>query len=449
MQTQLEAQRPIDRITSTDTTAQTLMQTVSAERAQMRPIGQQSKNLESVENLDFGTTEQLYGARETTPESSPKAQLEDVFRTNSTNDNESILANMQAFESRMVNTPNGRQMIESTYQSVLQIVSQDSAVEPASLRFTLAQDMLKHAANPLEIRQGNFNTCTAAVLEGKLWSEHPNKAAQIIAENASLSQSQSASGSADANARGLSSDILQSAILNEFLAPLNLRYSIGQPSATNPTGERISPLNDPDINLFPKYLPDPFFSAPLQETYARLSGEPAILQLELVTASNAVYNKGELEERLNKFYEHQDFPQMAVVNVRSDLVVEAIGADKALGSALSGIEYHAILIENFDPRTAQVTVRNSLDGGKPHSMSVEELSNAMRTPSYTQSQIATLVERASTSTSPINRADLINFLSKTQETQRQSIIDSIVAAGGRNLSNYLSDEEKERLGLRS
>jgi hypothetical protein len=441
MQTQLEARRPTERITSTDTTAQTLMQTVSAERAQMRPISQQSKNLESVENLDFGTTEQLYGARETTPESSPKAQLEDVFRTNSMHDNESILANMQAFESRMRNIPNGTQMIESTYQSVLQIVSQDSAVEPASLRFTLAQDMLQHAANPLEIRQGNFNTCTAAVLEGKLWSEHPNKAAQIITENASLSQSQSASGSADANARGLSSDILQSAILNEYLAPQNLRYSIGQPSATNPTGERISPLNEPDINLFPKYLPDPFFSAPLQETYARLSGE-------LVTASNAVFNKGELEDRLSKFYEHQDFPQMAVVNVRSDLVVEAIGADKALGSALSGIEYHAILIENFDPRTAQVTVRNSLDGGKPHSMSVEELSNAMRTPSYTQSQIATLVDRASTSTSPINRADLINFLSRTQETQRQTIIDSIVAAGGRDLSNYLSDEEKERLDLR-
>ncbi len=373
-----------------------LMESVNTERQssfqQLRVSHDASTSEQAL--LDFGTAGELYGAGELV-EVEPKSLLENQASSYALG--LEFAHNMRIFEERMGSTADGQSAIENTYRNISNLLTSTDANLATEQRVALAQELMEHAADPLNINQGAYNTCVPASMQGKMWSEHPDKAAQIISQAALYGAFTLADGSVitlDSNSilssyqptvkglenvsqRDQSEQILQTAIMNAFLQPKQLEYSVVAPTDGS-TGERISPIGDSSTNIFPRGLPTVQDEPLLAETYARLTGDSSGIGRDFLTSFRDAYNATELGEQLSQMKEANNFPQLASISTMDPIVASVIGEANARAAAEQGISRHVVLIENYDANSGIVYVRNPLNGGSSTAVSLENFSHALR-----------------------------------------------------------------------
>lgn len=448
-------------------TSNRLMETVNTERQFGSPHFRTS-NEDSISDfplLDFGTVGELYGTGEAV-EHDPKRMLENQVSSYALG--AEFVQNMEAFAARMGSRHEGQSAIENTYRNISNLLTSTDTDLTREQRITLAQELMEHAANPLNINQGAYNTCVPASLQGKMWSEHPDKAAQIISQAALYGAFTLADGSVitlDDNSirssyqpavkglekvspRDQSEQILQTAILNAFLQPKQLEYSVVAPTDGS-TGERISPIGDSSTNIFPRGLPTIQDEPLLAETYAKLTGDSSGIGRDFLTNFRDAYNADELGEQLSQMKEADKLPQLASISTMDPIVASIVGEANARAAAEQGISRHVVLIEDFDSNSGTVYVRNPLNGGSSTAVSLENFSQALRTHQLNDQELVmkTFSDGVLFYDGKMSDLDLQEGAASLPENQRRDYLNGVLNRSQRTIDQILSREEQERLGL--
>ncbi|PZM79357.1 MAG: hypothetical protein DKT66_23050 [Candidatus Melainabacteria bacterium] len=415
--------------------------------------------------LDFGTVGELYGAGDAV-ENNPKSSLESQVEEYGLG--AAFAENMRSFEERMGADENAKSAMEDTYRNISSLLTSTDASITREQRIRLAQEMMMHAADPLNINQGAYNTCVPASMQGKMWSEHPDKAAQIISQAAlygaftltdgsvitlddnsiQSSYRSTVKGLENVSPRDQSEQILQTAIMNAFLQPKQLEYSVVAPTAGS-TGERISPIGDSASNIFPLGLPTVQDEPSLAEAYANLTGDNSVVGGDFMTTFLDAYNADELGEQLSQMKDADKFPQLASISTRGPLVASVVGEANARAAAEQGISRHVVLVENFDASSGTVYIRNPLSGGSSIPVSLEDFSLALRTPQLSEQEMnmKTFSDGVLYHEGKISDSDLQEGAASLPENQRQAYLNGVLSRSQRTTDQVLSEEEQERLGL--
>jgi hypothetical protein len=96
---------------------------------------------------------------------------------------------METFERRAHNDGLNPEEVAETYRQAARLLkAPDSAPVPAAERARIAQQIIHQAAQPVSIDQGNHNTCNTAVLEVRIYTRFPAKAARLVADIATANR---------------------------------------------------------------------------------------------------------------------------------------------------------------------------------------------------------------------------------------------------------------------
>lgn len=465
-----------------DQTSNRLMETVNAERqivsqslrfsngdstssnsARRNTTGEISTS--EVGPLDFGTVGELYGAGDAV-ENDPRLLLENQVEEYGLG--AEFVENMRSFEERMGSDENGKSAMEDTYRNISNLLTSTDVSITREQRIGLAQEMMEHAADPLNVNQGAYNTCVPASMQGKMWSEHPDNAAQIISQAALYGAFSLADGSVitldnnsihssyeptvkgleNVSPRDQSEQILQTAIMNAFLQPKQLEYYVVAPTAGS-TGERISPIGAPESNIIPLGLPTIQDEPLLAETYANLTGDDSVVGGDFMTTFIDAYNADELGEQLSQMKDANKLPQLASISTRGPIVASVVGDGNARAAAEQGISRHVVLVENYDASSGTIYVRNPLSGGSSTPVSLEDFSLALRTPQLSDQEMnmKTFSDGVLYHEGKISDSDLQDGAAALPENQRQAYLNGVLSRSHRTTDQVLSEDEQERLGL--
>ncbi|MBA3856759.1 MAG: hypothetical protein C0507_07605 [Cyanobacteria bacterium PR.3.49] len=444
-----------------------LLDVVNADRQIVLPNPNSTKEMSSNRNdqLDFGTSGDLYGDR-AWEESDSTSTLENQIVAFGLGPE--FASNMSVFEERMGMSEESKASVDATYRSISTLLASTDGALTNEQRIGLAQEMMRHAASPMNVNQGAYNMCVPASMQGKIWSAHPDKAAQIITQAALYSAFTAVDGSVVAldqnsirsdfqpqipglenvSGRDRSEQILQTAIINSFLQYKQLQYSLVEPTVKS-TGERITPIGDPATNVYPLGLPTILDESMLANTYARLTGDNSVVGSDFLTTYLDAYNADELGERFSQLKSDGSFPQLASISALDPIVTAVIGEENARGAAEQNISRHVVLIENFDEDTNTVLVRNPLSGDKPIVVSLEAFSNALRSEplSDTDMVMRTFNDGLKFSNGSLSLKALQENIAALPQYQRHNYLDGVLFGSQLNADQVLTQQQQERLGL--
>jgi hypothetical protein len=448
-------------------TSNRLMETVNTERqfASQHLRASNEGSISEVALLDFGTVGELYGDGEPV-EIDPKSLLENQASSYALGSE--FAGNMRVFEERMGSSTEGQSAIENTYRNISNLLTSTDTNLEREQRIVLAKELMEHAADPLNIHQGAYNTCVPASMQGKIWSEHPDKAAQIISQAAlygaftladgsvvplnessiRLSYKPAVKGLENIPQRDQSEQILQTAIMNAFLQPKQLEYSLVAPTEGS-TGERISPIGDSSSNLFPLGLPTIQDEPLLAETYTKLTGDSSGIGSDFLTDFRDAYDADELGEQLSQMKEADKFPRLASISTMNPIVASVIGETNARAATQQGISRHVVLIEDYDANSGTVYVRNPLNGGSSTAVSLENFSQALRTQHLNEQEMVmkTFSDGVLFYEGKMTDSDLQEGAAALPENQRRDYLNGVLRRSDRTVDQIFSREEQERLGL--
>lgn len=292
---------------------------------------------------------------------------------------EEFSANIGKFEERWKNTPDE---LRSTYQQ-LQRVLQPSRLLSKEQSANLANDVLAQAADPSRINQSDYNTCTVAALEVRMYSRHPSQAARLVADTASTGQYVSAAGNVvrhdertvseyaepdSVSRRSHASQIFQTTAVNllyaretegvlpnsfysSFRAELGSRESL----LDQKTGETY--YGAPGITIFDRRR--------LEDVNNQIAGvkEPSFA----IDASTA-RTPQELRQALDRLQQENNYPAVLSVNL--------LNFGNPVGPA-----FHMVAIEvpNADG-TVRINDQGTLSGDKSQTLTDAKIYQSMRFP---------------------------------------------------------------------
>lgn len=94
-----------------------------------------------------------------------------------------MIGDIKALEKRAVRDHISREEILGTYRNVSRLMeAKDQHIIGYSNRVLLSQEVLKQAAHPMSIDQGQHSTCNVATVEARIYSRCPSKAAELVAD---------------------------------------------------------------------------------------------------------------------------------------------------------------------------------------------------------------------------------------------------------------------------
>lgn len=100
-----------------------------------------------------------------------------------------IISDMELFEQRAAASGLSSEAVAETYRQVDRLLqSDDRAKVPAKQRGRIAEQIIRQAARPASIDQGNHKTCNTAALEVRIYARQPQKAARLVADIALSNQ---------------------------------------------------------------------------------------------------------------------------------------------------------------------------------------------------------------------------------------------------------------------
>jgi hypothetical protein len=332
------------------------------------------------------------------------------------------LANFQHdmgdFEKRMMATSPIE--VQRTYTQLARILNGRSAIVSDENRVKLAQQVMHEAAHPdRDISQGMSDTCVAASLESRAYTQSPSAAAKMVADIALTGTFTTADGRTitpttgiahpyandgmDQPGRSFASQIFQVTAMNVYADMLN--------QSQKPPGHyryAITPSSDKGVP-FEEHIYDDSKHPPgdvpyggvrddknvLESMYYKITGKP---DQSVVLSGTNVDSLEDFKNKLSQAARAGQFPLVISVYPNNDPVSSEFEEYKkspafqqwqkdhpGVDTYLSWSR-HAITIQNYDPRTGRVTYLDPSLSHEPRQTEVATLAQGMGVTLWPDSQ---------------------------------------------------------------
>ncbi len=327
---------------------------------------------------------------------------------------------MEAFDrrARERQPPLAQEEIERTYHEVARLLETqgDQHVAQAD-RVRIAEQVMRHAADPTTVDQGAHNTCNVATIEARMYTRSPAEAARMVADVATTGQFRTADGAVvqpgnvsirSANelqgeaTRDHASQIFQTTAVNVHYAynpardlnanpvldgsgnPVRGRYEqvTPVPGTTPATGEY---LLDTRTGQPLAYAPQ-LWSSDFDDISYQISGRR---ESDFVLTNNPsdpggapfrVESEEDLRGTLARMQLEGRLP--AIIEVHSQN--EPFWGDSGHGAAGGSGGWHVVTVTDFDPATNRVSIDNQWGESHDHlgrgGVHTRELFRAMANP---------------------------------------------------------------------
>lgn len=121
-----------------------------------------------------------------------RARMKDLAeRSMPREEREEFALNMSKLEERLKNNPGE---VTDTYRQISRMLESDKSLVKGKSMGHLAADVMRQAADPHSVNQGDNNTCTLASLESRIYHRHPSEAARLVADVATKGSYTTADG---------------------------------------------------------------------------------------------------------------------------------------------------------------------------------------------------------------------------------------------------------------
>jgi hypothetical protein len=383
--------------------------------------------------------------------------------------------NMNTFEERMKSS--SPEDVAQTYGEVKRLLDTSSVIVSDQQRATLASDVMKRAAHPLESNQGNSNDCAAASIENLLYAKSPALAAGYVADVALTGKFTDQQGnvvSVDKETiatqrpemtdketkfgfepRNFGDQVIQASIRNEELALVNARNGIssdGQKGLkyevrdgddfVNKTGEQVIDYSENP----PKDVTPDWYSGmqgdDIKDVAAALDPKNSKNSDNLLVGAWSVANVEQLKAALAN--SEPPYPRILGVNL----------AQKPFSKPEDGAmdAYHAITIESYDPKTNLIHYRNPNYASRDLTTDADTMYNAMLINrgdgQLTDAGNELKQARASIEKHPgVVRDATYQYLQQTEVAQRKEVLQILSKKSGIDLEQLLNDQQKRELGI--
>jgi len=351
---------------------------------------------------------------------------------------ERMRQNMEKFEKRaaLQDPPMKPEEVAKTLREIkLLAETPDRPDQPLNKaeRINIADQVLKHAADPTSIDQGNNNTCNVTTVEARMFTKEPSKAAEMIRElsingsyvshgkpevTVELDRNKLKAGAEESNNppkdgdRSHASKVFQEGaialsherhgvtvrddngkVVKEY-PPGSVEYRKGEPTSGS------KPPNDSGEQLIDKKTGQPIKDSGgkdihgpgldddhIVDTYNDITGaDPPergmyIVDKNYVAGDGKKVEKVSSEEDLKKELEKakgppSHFPIIVGVNTAQ----EPFFTDSNGGAAGGSGGGHVVTITDYDPRTGEIKMDNQWGKSSDHTISVHDLHVAMKNP---------------------------------------------------------------------
>ncbi|MBI4533724.1 MAG: hypothetical protein HY711_07230 [Candidatus Melainabacteria bacterium] len=322
-----------------------------------------------------------------------------------------FLKDMATFEERMKGNP---EAIVKTYQEIVRIMeAKGNHPLEKQQRLNVAEQVMHHAAHPTSISQGSHNTCNVATVEVRTYSQHPEKAAKLVADMATTGKYTAPDGTKVSvpekslrphdeavnnppgdGQRDLASQIFEVTAVNVHYAKVDptgkLHYEQAEPvKGANPpdTGERMMMGDKPQKDSDGKFINSPGLTTDqIVDVSNAITGQK---ETDVLLAYDK-YDDGEqitkieseeaLNEKLAKLKEQGKLPIIVLVDSNN----EPFHSDSGAGAAGGSGGAHVVTITDYTdkPPPPKVSVDNQWASGADHlgkpSISVHDMFMSMR-----------------------------------------------------------------------
>ncbi|CAN5521502.1 hypothetical protein BH11CYA1_BH11CYA1_03350 [soil metagenome] len=361
--------------------------------------------------------------------------------------------NMRLFEERAERDKLSPTEIAKTYKEIDRLLEAkgDKPLKPEQ-RKDLAEQIMRQAADPTSIAQGQHNTCNMATVETRMYTRNPSDAARLVADVALTGQYVASDGrrvhvnpgahdearnrnTTDGD-RSHASEIFQVTAVNLHIDQENrktnphgqLRY---EQHPTTPgsgdTGERIidyatkpPTVKDNHPQIYDENLGN------LRDTYSAITGKPE--KGVVITHDGPNIDKSDGVTRVKSEQELNDALAQAKKDGKLPLIVtvdtsmEPFWTDSGSGAAGGSGGGHVVTITDYSPGPpAKVTVDNQWGSANDHDatkpISVHELYGAIKDKGHAVSELEKDVKAAKDAGQPDNYKELELARLKFQDAQ--------------------------------
>ena len=277
-----------------------------------------------------------------------------------------------------------------TLEAVRKLLEPDpDARLSAEQRERLAKDIVRLAANPGVLDQGDHNTCVVASVESRVYRREPSRAAALVAEVATTGAYTDSTGTRielDQNSlrpdsearldppeegkRSFASQLFQVTAVNDIYRHTGhragLRYEQHEAEGPGDTGERVFDTRKNPPELVGKNDPR-LFKSDKSLAYKLITGHDAE-RANLGISGETDFEHGEFktEEDLGRILldlkARGELPAMLGINAGN----EPFYSDQSAGSFNLGDGGHALTVLDYDPDTGMVKVDNQWGKSKDH-----------------------------------------------------------------------------------
>jgi hypothetical protein len=331
---------------------------------------------------------------------------------------EAMIKNIAELESRAVRDKVPRQEILKLYQNTSRLLDASDSLIPLHRidRAVLADQVIKNAAHPMSIDQGQHNTCNVTTVEARLYSRYPAEASKLVADIALNGEFVTASGSrikidkdnfnpdcealynpARPGERSFASQLFEITAANihwqkrlfdtdgHAVDRGDLRYLQIRPvkSIPNDTGERVRNFHADSNGITiiggdgKKALDPQLAPGPLQDISNEISGKNETGFVFDGTGGDervvSFDSTKQLHDELNKA--KKQFPLIYVVHTSNEPFRTESGE---MPHGAGG--WHVVNIVNYNSATKIIDISNQWGPKSDHKISLETLFNASRSP---------------------------------------------------------------------
>lgn len=105
-----------------------------------------------------------------------------------------LITAMRDMEARSQRLGMDPQEVGKTFHELTSLLKSDGAMLPQDQRTVIAEQILRNAARPYDVNQGNHNTCNVTTATVRMFSKYPSEAARVIREAVETGQVMTADG---------------------------------------------------------------------------------------------------------------------------------------------------------------------------------------------------------------------------------------------------------------
>lgn len=290
-----------------------------------------------------------------------------------------FLEDMEAFEKRARDRGLSPDETRKTYEQITKLLEANNlAIDPRH-RENLAAQIMRQAARPETVDQGQHPTCSVSSEENRMFTRNPSLAAEMIVTAAITGQWTAPDGKVikidrgslipDAEAanaltldgdRSFASQIFNVVAINDILQRENPPRSYRESPPTRPEDRaNRSQVFDDNGKLIGDF--QGLTARQIQDQITRLTGDRGVV----ITSPR---DEADLRRQLQELKERGQLPAL--------IVVDANHPTFSMQPNHTGGRWHMIAINDYDPATGKVTIDNQWGSGHDHKVDASQLFEA-------------------------------------------------------------------------